>query len=100
MANKGEIRNLILEQVDWNPNQSTDFKSKVDRLINRAYQAMSLEAPFLFFEEEARIVVAPDVGNSLTNLLMRMCSRELTLPLQVLMWLGSLTERGTAAASR
>ena len=60
MANKGEIRNLILEQVDWNPNQSTDFKSKVDRLINRAYQAMSLEAPFLFFEEEARIVTAPD----------------------------------------
>ena len=67
MANKGEIRNVILEQVDWNPNQSTDFKSKVDRLINRAYQAMSLEAPFLFFEEEARIVVAPDVGNSLTT---------------------------------
>jgi hypothetical protein len=67
MANKGEIRNLILEQVDWNPNQSTDFKSKVDRLINRAYQAMSLEAPFLFFEEEARIVTAPDVSNSLTT---------------------------------
>lgn len=67
MANKGEIRNLILEQVDWNPNQSTDFKAKVDRLINRAYQAMSLEAPFLFFEEEARIVTAPDVSNSLTT---------------------------------
>jgi len=67
MANKGEIRNLILEQVDWNPNQSTDFTSKVDRLINRAYQAMSLEAPFLFFEEEARIVTAPDVSNSLTT---------------------------------
>ena len=67
MANKGEIRNLILEQVDWNPNQSTDFKAKVDRLINRAYQAMSLEAPFLFFEEEARIVTAPDVSNSLAT---------------------------------
>tara|TARA_R100000700_G_C3178999_1_gene155071 strand:- start:2209 stop:3693 length:1485 start_codon:yes stop_codon:yes gene_type:complete len=61
--NKGEIRTRILEQVDWNPSQSTDFKGKVDRLINRAYQTLSLEAPFLFFEEEARIITQPDVSS-------------------------------------
>ena len=59
--NKGEIRTRVLEQVDWNPNQSTEFKAKVDRFINRAYQLLSLEAPFLFFEDEIKIVTAPDV---------------------------------------
>ena len=61
--NKGEIRTRILEQVDWNPSQSTAFKAKVDRLINRAYQQLSLEAPFLFFEEECKIVTVADVSN-------------------------------------
>ena len=54
--NKGEIRIRVLEQVDWKPNQSSEFKARVDRLINRAYQILSLEAPFLFFENEARII--------------------------------------------
>ena len=61
--NKGEIRRRVLEQVDWQPDQSASFKAKVDRLINRAYQTMCLEAPFLFFEEECRIITQPDVGN-------------------------------------
>tara|TARA_R110000824_G_scaffold207771_3_gene393283 strand:- start:10625 stop:12187 length:1563 start_codon:yes stop_codon:yes gene_type:complete len=59
--NKGEIRTRILEQVDWSPDQSTTFKDKVDRLINRAYQVMSLEAPFTFFDDEARIITEADV---------------------------------------
>ena len=61
--NKGEIRTRILEQVDWTPTQSASFKSKVDRLINRAYQQLSLEAPFLFFEEECKIITRPDVNS-------------------------------------
>ena len=60
--NKGEIRTRVLEQVDWNPNQSTEFKAKVDRFINRAYQLLSLEAPFLFFEDEIKLVTAPDAS--------------------------------------
>jgi hypothetical protein len=65
--NKGEIRTRILEQVDWNPSQSTDFKAKADRLINRAYQALCLEAPFLFFEDEAKIITQKDVGSITSN---------------------------------
>jgi len=65
--NKGEIRTRILEQVDWSPDQSTAFKDKVDRLINRAYQVMSLEAPFLFFEDEARILTQGDVASISTD---------------------------------
>jgi len=61
--NKGEIRTLILEQVDWSPEQSTGFKEKVDRLINRAYQQMVLEAPYLFFEDEVQLYTEPDVTN-------------------------------------
>ena len=59
--NKGEIRTRILEQVDWQPDQSTAFKDKVDRLINRAYQQLSLEAPYLFFEDKATIITEPDI---------------------------------------
>lgn len=58
--NKGEIRRQILEQVDWSPDQSASFKTKVDRLINRAYQQLSLEAPFLFFEDQVRVITQPD----------------------------------------
>jgi hypothetical protein len=64
--NKGEIRTRILEQVDWQPDQSTAFKDKVDRLINRAYQQLSLEAPYLFFEDKALIVTEPDIEGTNT----------------------------------
>ena len=62
--NKGDIRARILEQVDWSPDQSASFRAKVDRLINRAYQQLSLEAPYLFFENTARIYTEPDVVNT------------------------------------
>ena len=65
--NKGEIRTRVLEQVDWSPSQSPEFKAKVDRLINRAYQQLALEAPFLFFEEEARIITQADVSTASDN---------------------------------
>tara|TARA_R100000808_G_scaffold672_3_gene3339 strand:- start:8036 stop:9589 length:1554 start_codon:yes stop_codon:yes gene_type:complete len=61
--NKGEIRTRILEQVDWSPDQSTAFKDKVDRLINRAYQVMSLEAPFTFFDDETKIITQADFSS-------------------------------------
>ena len=60
--NKGEIRTRVLEQVDWQPDQSTAFKAKVDQMINRAYNLLALEAPFLFFEEDCRIITQPDAS--------------------------------------
>ena len=65
--NKGEIRTRVLEQVDWNPSQSAAFKAKVDRLINRAYQTLSLEAPFLFFDDEARLITQKDVTSDTSD---------------------------------
>ena len=61
--NKGEIRTRVLEQVDWSPDQSASFKAKVDRFINRAYQQLALDAPFLFFEDEATIITQADVSS-------------------------------------
>ena len=61
--NKGEIRTRILEQVDWQPDRSTAFKDKVDRLINRAYQQLSLEAPYLFFEDKEVFVTEADIDS-------------------------------------
>jgi len=61
--NKGDIRTRVLEQVDWQPDQSTSFKDKIDQMINRAYNHLALEAPFLFFEDQCRIITEPDVTN-------------------------------------
>lgn len=61
--NKGEIRTRVLEQVDWSPDQSASFKAKVDRFINRAYQQLALDAPFLFFEDEDTIITQADVSS-------------------------------------
>lgn len=41
------IRTHVLEQMDWTPEQSTDFKAKVNRFVNRAYQFIYEDAPFL-----------------------------------------------------
>ena len=61
--NKGDIRTRVLEQVDWQPDQSASFKDKIDQMINRAYNHLALEAPFLFFEEQCRVVTEPDASN-------------------------------------
>jgi hypothetical protein len=53
--------------VDWNPDRSTSFLAKIDRMINRAYQHLSLEAPFLFFEDECRILTQQDKSNGTSS---------------------------------
>lgn len=58
--NLGEIRQRVLEQADWQPDQAPSFVLKVNRLVNRAMHTLHDEAPFLF-EGEARIVTYPDV---------------------------------------
>ncbi len=55
-----EIRTRVLEQVDWNPSQSTEFLALLDRMINRAYNSLFTDAPFLL-EREVKIVTQPDV---------------------------------------
>ena len=59
--NLKEIRNAMFAQADWSPDQSPEAASRVNGFINRAYNQLVLEAPFLFFETEAKIATEPDV---------------------------------------
>lgn len=54
-----EIRARALEQVDWAPTQSAEFLALFDRMVNRAYNALFTDAPFLL-EGEVRIVTQAD----------------------------------------
>ena len=67
--NRADIRQAIFDQIDWQPNTSTDLKSKLNRFINRAYQQLALEVPFLFFEDKASIRTQPDAktNTAITN---------------------------------
>lgn len=58
--NLGEMRAAIFAQADWGPKQSTEAKSRANEFINRAYNLLSLEAPFLFFEDELHIATQKD----------------------------------------
>jgi len=61
--NLGDVRQRVLEQVDWQPTQSPDFVALANRLINRAYQTLGREAPYLFWEERFTIYTQPDVSS-------------------------------------
>lgn len=66
-----EIRARALEQVDWAPTQSAEFLALFDRMINRAYNALFTDAPFLL-ERDVRIVTQPDARSSTTETTDRM----------------------------
>ena len=58
--NLGDVRKRVLEQLDWQPTQSADFVALVDRLINRSYQTLCREAPYLFWEQKVRFATQAD----------------------------------------
>ena len=60
--NRADIRQAIFDQIDWQPESSTDARSKLNRFINRAYQQLALEAPILFFEDKAQFRTQIDVS--------------------------------------
>ena len=51
----------MFAQADYSPNSSPEAISRVNSFINRAYNQLALEAPFLFFETEVSMAVEPDV---------------------------------------
>lgn len=59
------IRQHVLEQMDWVPTSSTDFVSKMNRFVNRAYQFVYEDAPFLL-QSDVTIHTKKDVS-SLTS---------------------------------
>ena len=61
--NLGDVRKRVLEQLDWQPTQSADFVALVDRLINRSYQTLCREAPYLFWEQKVRFATQADVSS-------------------------------------
>ena len=65
--NLKEIRDAIFSQVDWAPSQSTEAIARVDGFINRAYDRICLESPFLFFESKVKLATQTDVVPVLTN---------------------------------
>jgi len=58
--NLKDIRNALFSQTDWAPTQSTEAVARVNGFINRAYNDVCLEAPFLFFESEVKFATQVD----------------------------------------
>ena len=51
----------MFAQADYSPSSSPEAISRVNSFINRAYNQLALEAPFLFFETEVSMAVEPNV---------------------------------------
>jgi hypothetical protein len=62
--NLAAIRTAMYAQADWSPDQSPQARSRVTGFINRAYNQLALEAPFLFFEDKLRVTTEPDVASA------------------------------------
>jgi len=62
--NLAAIRTAMYAQADWSPDQSPQALSRVTGFINRAYNQLALEAPFLFFEDKLRVTTEPDVASA------------------------------------
>jgi len=58
--NLGEMRTAMFAQADWGPKASTEANTRANEFINRAYNLLALEAPFLFFEDELHIATQKD----------------------------------------
>ena len=51
----------MFAQADWAPTQSPEAITRANSFINRAYNVLALEAPFLFFESKVHLATEPDV---------------------------------------
>lgn len=58
--NRKEIREAIFDETDWAPDESQEAVDRVNGFINRAYQQLSLEAPFLVFESQHKLFTQED----------------------------------------
>lgn len=59
--NRKEIREAIFDETDWAPDESQEAVDRINGFINRAYQQLALEAPFLVFESQHKLFTQPDV---------------------------------------
>ena len=61
------IREAVFSQADWAPKQSGVAVTRMNEFINRAYNQIAQDAPFLFFEDEVRWAVHEDQTPSLST---------------------------------
>ena len=59
--NLSDIRQGLFDQVDWQPETATVTVDKINRFINRAYQQIANEVPYLFFEGKYSFATQADV---------------------------------------
>ena len=59
--NLAEIRDAMFAQADWSPEQSPEATKRITGFINRAYNQIAREAPYLFFEDTLKATTEPDV---------------------------------------
>ena len=65
--NLKDIRIALFSQTDWAPSQSAEAITRVNGFINRAYNDVCLEAPFLFFESQVKFATQVDAVPTLAT---------------------------------
>ena len=65
--NLAEIRDAMFAQADWSPEQSPEATKRITGFINRAYNQIAREAPYLFFEDTLKATTEPDVKSLSDN---------------------------------
>ncbi len=61
--NLKDIRQAIFDSADWSPLQSSDAVATVNRFINRAYNVIAEDAPYLFFESQVKLATMKDFSS-------------------------------------
>lgn len=65
--NLAEIREAMFAQADWSPDQSPEAAKRIKGFVNRAYNQLAREAPYLFFEDTLQATTEPDVVSASDN---------------------------------
>lgn len=62
-----DLRQGLFDSLDWDARPTTAAVSRMDRFVNRAYNQVALDVPFLFFEDEFVLRTLPDVVPTLDS---------------------------------
>jgi len=81
-VNLKDLRTAIFHQTDWAPTQSTEAVKRLNGFINRAYNDVCLEAPFLFFESQVKFATQIDAVPKLDNDTVSLSVIDETSPMQ------------------
>jgi hypothetical protein len=80
MATLADLRQNLIDQVDWDPAPNSKAIARIDGFIDRACQQIAQEAPFLFHESEVRFRTVAPVEPTLATDTISMKSETTTMP--------------------